>query len=257
MASQLLLESFNLHQITTNTYVYRVDARLGRVFVGILVTSKGTVLIDSGNGTAHANEIQQALQGIAAPPVTHILLTHHHWDHVFGNCVFPNAHIIAHEQTQYHLQIMAQEPWSEHYVKMKGEGQPWGPRLVAMMAEAVPDWTQFKAVPAHETFTNTYQLTLGEVEIEMVHVGGQHEPDSCIVFTRPGNILFLGDATYGRGDRSQWDNQALLTAHKTFLTYPADHFAEGHRLPVTRQRFQARVNQLHQRVQNQSVLAAP
>lgn len=245
---------YNLHQLTDSIYVYHADARLGRCFVGIIISPEGTILVDSGNGTLHGNEIKRAIQGINAPPVTHIVLTHHHWDHVFGSCVFPSARVIAHEMTHYHLNIMAQEPWSEAYVLQKDADKPWGSALAKMMTDAIPDWTEFRAVPAHETFEDKFELSLGDVQIEVHHVGGEHEPDSCVVLARPGNVLFLGDATYGRGKREDWNLQALLQAHETFLTYPADYFVEGHRLPVPRPRFEKRVNRLREQVASQDNL---
>jgi glyoxylase-like metal-dependent hydrolase (beta-lactamase superfamily II) len=210
-----------------------------RPWIGIVATSQGTVLIDSGNGTVHGAAIQAALEQINAPPVSHILLTHHHWDHVFGNCAFPDAYIVAHEQTQQHLEVMAQEPWSEGYVETKGGRR--AQMVMQLMKRAVSDWSTFRAVPAHETFDTFYHLTLGQYRFTVEHVGGQHEPDQCIVHVQPGNVLFLGDAAYGRGSQSQWNYPQLGAALRDFLARRADWYVEGHRTPARAESFARRI----------------
>lgn len=234
-----------LSRLTEHVYVLPGDGGQVRPWLGVVVTPAGTVLIDSGNGPAQAADLQRALDLVQAPPVTHILLTHHHWDHVFGNCVFPQATVVAHELTQYHLQVMAGEPWSSAYIREKAGESPVRRALGELMIQAVPDWTTFRVVPAGITFTDTFRLNLGGTQILMEHVGGQHEPDQCLIHTRPDNVLFLGDATYGRGRREQWDYADLIAAHERFMAYEAAFYVEGHRNVADAARFRARITQLH------------
>lgn len=231
----------DLFHLAGSVYALPGDLRLSRPWLGAVATGEGTVLVDSGNGPVHAAALQGALQRIGAPPVMHILLTHHHWDHVFGNVAFPGAHIVAHEQTQQHLTVMAGEPWSEEYVASKADGFPRGRVVVELMQQAVPDWTAFRAVPADETFQNRYELDLGGCRFTMEHVGGQHEPDQCIIHVQPGNVLFVGDATYGRGPKEQWDRAALDADLRGFFARGANWYVEGHRPPVRAKAFAERI----------------
>ena len=91
------MKTTELYHLTEKIYAFPGDWARLRPWIGIVITNEGTVLIDGGNGPIQASEIKMRLQQLNAPPVTHILLTHHHWDHIFGNCLFPNAHIVAHE----------------------------------------------------------------------------------------------------------------------------------------------------------------
>ncbi len=203
-----------------------------RPWIGVVVTNGGTVLIDSGNGPLQAAQLKEALAGLNTPPVTYILLTHHHWDHVFGNCYFPDATIIAHEGTQYHLNVMATEPWGVEY-NLEKAGASRGMQAVALsMNAAVPDWGTFRAIPAHETFTKQYDLRVGEYDFHIDHIGGLHATDQCVVRVQPGNVLFVGDAPYGsvRGDS---DPNVLLKEKEALLAYGADWYVEGHRRPLS------------------------
>ncbi|MDX1688338.1 MAG: MBL fold metallo-hydrolase [Candidatus Promineifilaceae bacterium] len=233
-----------LQAVTQNVYVLPGDMRIVRPWIGVVVTDAGVVLVDSGNGPAHGRDVLRALEPLGRPPVTHILLTHHHWDHVFGNCAFPDAHIVAHEKTQRHLKVMAREPWSPDYVRAKAAAHPKGEALARMMLDAVPDWDAFRAVPAAETFQDRHELRLGDTTLTVEHVGGQHEPDQCIVHVRPANVLFLGDAVYGRGAPDSWDSPTLIHDLEAFLARGADYYVEGHRSPADRRTFADRIEQL-------------
>ena len=238
-ASGLILEA-----LAPGIYAAGGDQALLRPWVGILVTPAGTLLVDSGNGPLHAADLQAALERLQAPPVTHILLTHHHWDHVFGSAYFPTAHVVAHVQSDHHLQIMAGEPWSYDYVLAKAGTYALGRRVAALMDGAIADWNGFSVRPADETFTGTYRLTLGGFTVEMTHVGGQHEPDQCIVHVQPGNVLFLGDATYGRGGSERWDMAALGAELLAFADRGAEWYVEGHRPPARAARFRQRARRV-------------
>jgi glyoxylase-like metal-dependent hydrolase (beta-lactamase superfamily II) len=238
------VKSPSLQHLAERVYAVPGDMARTRPWVGVVATREGTVLIDSGNGPLHAEDIHKALREIEAPPVTHILLTHHHWDHVFGSCAFPGAHIVAHELTQHHLRIMADEPWSEAYLETKVESMPRGKALVDFMNAAVPDWDDFRVVPATETFATRYEFTLGGYQFEMEHVGGQHEPDQSIVYVRPGNILFLGDATYGRAWTRGWDLETLAATLRGFMGKGAEWYVEGHRSPARPPSFERRIERL-------------
>ncbi len=231
----------DLMPLAEDVYAFPGELALSRPWLGAIVTPEGTVLVDSGNGPVQAQALRTALERMGAPPVTHILLTHHHWDHVFGSASFPGACIVAHEQTQHHLRVMAEEPWSEEYVLSKADNFPRGRVVVEFMRRAVPDWSTFRAVPADETFQERYELELGGYRFEVEHIGGQHEPDQCLVHVRPGNVLFLGDAAYGRGPKSNWDHAALDEALRGFLARGAEWYVEGHRPPVRADAFAERI----------------
>ena len=221
-----------LLHLTDNIYVFPGDLRTVRPWLGVVITPEGTVLIDSGNSPGHAADVQAALDALEAPPVRMILLTHHHWDHVFGSCAFPEATVIAHELTQHHLQVMAGEPWSADYIQQKAGDDPSAQAVAYMMAQAIPDWSTFRAVPAAITFTTTYRLQLGNTHFLLEHVGGVHEPDQCVVHVRPGNVLFIGDLPYGRGSRDTWDTAAIANGLEALLAWDAAYYVEGHRRPA-------------------------
>ena len=229
-----------LRHLAHDIYAFPGELRLSWPWLGVIATAAGTVLVDSGTGPVQAAALQAELDRIGARPVTHILLTHHHWDHVFGSIAFPGAEIIAHEETQKHLLVMESEPWSREYVESKAESFPRGRAVTALINQAVPEWEGFAVRPATRTFRSWHELELGGYRFFIEHVGGQHEPDQCTVLVEPGNVLFVGDATYGRGPKATWDRRALAAAAQHFLDSGAEWIVEGHRAPSTAAAFAER-----------------
>ena len=54
-------------------------------------------LVDTFSSTDEAESARLRIKELINKPVKYIINTHHHWDHTFGNQVFPEAEIIAHE----------------------------------------------------------------------------------------------------------------------------------------------------------------
>jgi hypothetical protein len=58
----------SLYYLTHTIYAFPGDMARARPWVGVVITSEGTVLVDSGNGPLQAAEIQDALYEMGAPP---------------------------------------------------------------------------------------------------------------------------------------------------------------------------------------------
>jgi glyoxylase-like metal-dependent hydrolase (beta-lactamase superfamily II) len=73
--------------------VHRCRLPFCDVTVGLVRGSAGTVLIDTGTTLAEGAAIDADVRRIAGQPVTHIVLTHKHFDHVLGSSVFADADV--------------------------------------------------------------------------------------------------------------------------------------------------------------------
>ena len=65
----------------------------------IIVGDDGVLIIDP-SFTSHAESMKSTIAGITDKPVTHIILSHEHYDHVGGTEVFPGAEIICHRSCE-------------------------------------------------------------------------------------------------------------------------------------------------------------
>ena len=62
-----------------------------------IIGDKGVILIDTGFSDEIGEHLKRAVAKITPKPVTHVINTHHHGDHVLGNSAFKGATIISSE----------------------------------------------------------------------------------------------------------------------------------------------------------------
>jgi glyoxylase-like metal-dependent hydrolase (beta-lactamase superfamily II) len=71
--------------------VFRCRLPFLDVTVGLVVGHQGALLIDTGTTIAEAQAVAHDVDELAASTVTHVVLTHNHFDHVLGSSVFDAA----------------------------------------------------------------------------------------------------------------------------------------------------------------------
>jgi glyoxylase-like metal-dependent hydrolase (beta-lactamase superfamily II) len=73
--------------------VHRCRLPFCDVTIGLVRGRTGAVLIDTGTTLAEATAIDADVRQIAGQPITHVVLTHKHFDHVLGSSVFAEADV--------------------------------------------------------------------------------------------------------------------------------------------------------------------
>src|SRR6185312_4271624 len=67
---------------------------------GIVALGDGTLVFDTFLTPAAARDLRAAAELLTGQPVTYVVNSHYHMDHIHGNAVFDDAHIIATEKTR-------------------------------------------------------------------------------------------------------------------------------------------------------------
>jgi glyoxylase-like metal-dependent hydrolase (beta-lactamase superfamily II) len=172
-------------------YPHDPDPDAIRPAVALIADDRGSVLVDAGNSPEHARKVRTAIGAAGLPAPKWLVYTHHHWDHPWGACAWPDATVIAHSAAVDLLEAEAQRPWSHRYLHDQVEANPkFGPSFRAR-ALAVPDWTGFRVVLPDQAFDDTLTLP---TDVVLRHVGGNHAPDSLIAVA--DGVALLGDAFY-------------------------------------------------------------
>lgn len=73
--------------------VHRCRLAFCDVTIGLVRGRTGALLVDTGTTLAEADAIDADARQIAGRPVTHVVLTHKHFDHVLGSSAFGEAEI--------------------------------------------------------------------------------------------------------------------------------------------------------------------
>ncbi len=144
--------------------------------IAFVLTADGIVAIDAGTTEANARAALAALRRVSAQPITHVILTHAHWDHIGGLGAFitPGTRVIAQAKFADELRIVNETGVSFRYF-FGGEG----PRRYTV----APD----RLVGAHET------LTVGGTELALYPVRGGETEDALLVHLPGSGVLFVGD----------------------------------------------------------------
>ena len=226
-----------LTQLAENVWLWPHDPDFNAVqgCVGVIVGENETALVDAGNSPDLVRQIIDALEERALPGVGRIIYTHHHWDHVYGECVF-DVPIYAHEKCRAILLEEAKKPWSAKYLDRLVARNPKLKVSCKAQARAIRDWDSFRIVPPIRVFSKVEFIDLDGIQIELEHVGGKHAKDSIIVKVPQAKVIFLGDCFYvpplhlrKPGDVS--DNGML----KSVQNDAYDLYVEGHDVPFARE----------------------
>ncbi len=145
--------------------------------LAFILTADGIVAIDAGTTEANARAALTALRQITSQPITHVILTHAHWDHVGGLGALKAAATLVIAQARFadELRIVNETGVPFRYF-FGGEG----PRRY----DVVPD----RLVGSRET------LTVGGTEFVLYPVRGGETEDALLIHLPASGVLFVGDA---------------------------------------------------------------
>jgi glyoxylase-like metal-dependent hydrolase (beta-lactamase superfamily II) len=232
--------SDELQQIAERVWLFARDPDNNKIQpnVGVICTPTQTILIDGGNSPRHARRILTTLAQMSAPPVSYVIYTHHHWDHVFGASVF-GATAIAHEQCRKLLIEAAGKPWSYTYLQEEMRRTPLRESALIALGRAIDDWRSFRILLPAITFMHKLRLYLDGFTLDLEHVGGRHAADSVVVRVLEAGVLFTGDCYYPEPIHLREDNDDTLDGQMIeALADDAIHiYVDGHGDPRSRAEF--------------------
>jgi glyoxylase-like metal-dependent hydrolase (beta-lactamase superfamily II) len=230
----LLKHSFS--QITPHIWWLSPNSETDRPTLGTIVGSHGTLLVDTGNSPTHARHLIQEIEhrGIGLP--TFVLLTHWHWDHIFGASEF-QATTLASCETKRIVSEMAGWEWSDSALDARVAQGIEIAFCRDNIIKELPEPRQLTLRPPDIGFTDLIELNLGDITCEIIHVGGDHAPDSSIVYVPQDKIVFLGDCLYLDiyATPNRYTTAKLFPLIEALLALDADIYFEGHNPnPTTR-----------------------
>ncbi len=181
-----------------------------------VVTPAGVVVIDALGSPALATRLMAEIRKITPQPVTHVLVTHYHADHVYGLQAFKaqGARIIAHRAARVYL--------NSETAKL---------RLEFSRQELAP-WVnaQTHLVEADEWIDADRELVIGGMRFQIKPMGPAHTPEDLVVYLPSERVLFAGDLVFrsripyvGNADSRQW-----IIALDKLLSFDTQVIVPGH-----------------------------
>jgi glyoxylase-like metal-dependent hydrolase (beta-lactamase superfamily II) len=202
------------------------------VGVGLVLGRDGAVVIDTRASGVEGGEVVAAVrEQFPHVRIGHVVNTHVHFDHTFGNIAFAGATIHAHDHVARDLEGDA-ERIKGLFAADPGDGPELG-----YTATDVADVLATRLRGPDRTFATTATIDLGDRVVTLAHRGRGHT-DGDIAIEVPGaDTVFLGDlieesAQPSLGSDSwplEWSE--TLTSHLNWIG-PATVVVPGHGRPV-------------------------
>lgn len=191
-------------QVSPSAWFVQGEAALGspanRNFIsnaGFVVTPAGVVVVDALGSPQLARDLLAAIRRITAQPVTHVILTHYHADHIYGLQEFrkAGATIVANRKG---LEYMNSDTAANRLLASRNDLAPW-----------IDQDTHL--VPADQWIDGPLDLVVGGVRFLVRPVGPAHTPEDQVVFVPSERVLFAGDVVFrgrvpyvGQADSRHW-----------------------------------------------------
>jgi cyclase len=161
--------------------VYALMAsRMPRDNSGVVIGSRGALVIDAGINADMAGQIQDRVRELTDKPILYLVNTNYHGDHTFGNAAFPNSvEIVAHLKTREGMNDLAAEK------KIRS-------RNLFGNDAAIADVTTWRK-PDRVFDEDFLELDLGNRKVELWHVGRGNTPGDTIVYVPETKTAWTGN----------------------------------------------------------------
>jgi glyoxylase-like metal-dependent hydrolase (beta-lactamase superfamily II) len=212
-----------LQQVGPHTFYVQGLAALGSTdnqnFIsnaGFVVAATGVVVIDALGSPALAKRLIAEIKAITDKPITHVIVTHYHADHIYGLQAFKEvgAAIVGQERAR---EYMYSDTARLRLQASRTDLAPW-----------IDDTTRIVAPDQWLTSSTTMELAGTTFQVDVV--GPAHTPEDLAVWVPSERVLFSGDLIFngrlpfvGKANSSHW-----IEALEHLLQYPAAAVVPGH-----------------------------
>ena len=237
----MLTRNHQLAQLSQHIFWYSPDGRTDRPILGVVVGRRKSLMIDAGASTEHAATFLTALDDAGIPAPAYLVLTHWHWDHIFGMSAL-NVPLIAQAGTAAQLAVLRTYTWDDDALDARVAAGVEIPFCQEMIKAELPSRRDIDLRSPDIVFSRELTINLGGISCELHHVGGDHASDSTIVYVPEDKVLFLGDCLYQclHAPQPHYSAAKLLPLLDRLAAFDATHYVEAHNeIILTRQTYNA------------------
>jgi len=177
----------------------------------IIVTDDEAIVIDSQITPAAARALVADLKAVTTKPVRYVVDSHYHYDHSFGNQVFPSeVQVIGHDNTRRRMLTNVMEQYTflnsvqpvparvdalKQRIAQESDPQQKTAleRQVANSLAYLEQVKEVKVTPPNLTFDRTMTLYRGGREIRLEYLGRGHTDTDVVVLLPRERIVCTGD----------------------------------------------------------------
>lgn len=234
-----------LIKLTERIYYMPNDDRTDRPLLGLICGDKYSLVVDAGNSPAHANAFLADVCKLDIPPLKYLVLTHWHWDHVFGIQAM-GLITVCNSGTKENLDKMQKLTWDDSVLGErveKGEEIEFCSKMIKL---EMPVRDGFITGNADIIFKESLEIDLGGIHCKINHIGGCHSEDSTIIYIPDEKTIFLGDCICEDIYSGEWSysRDKLLPMINKIKEYDALYYLTSHHHPESKKEFFNYLNDL-------------
>ncbi|OLO38922.1 Zn-dependent hydrolase [Alkalihalophilus pseudofirmus] len=214
-----------------------------RPVLGIVVGNNKTLLIDTGNSEDHINYFLGELSKRQVPYPDFVVITHWHWDHIFGLAALSKTVSISSEKTRKEMEKLIHLSWSDEALDERVKEGTEIEFCANAIKKEFTDHRDITVTLPDLVFEKQVEIDLGGVTCSVQHVGGDHASDSSIVYIKEEKILFLGDCLYANifSEKENYTIQGTLELLDKLERFEADTYILSHSKQLSKEEFSQQV----------------
>ena len=163
-------------QTHVSEHVYAI---VGYPNIGIVVGSRGTLVIDTGLGARNGATIVRVVQKLAKGPNLYLTTTHYHAEHTTGEQAFPANTVLIRSSVQQEEVVKSLPAHIERFRGLSAQNK----ELLQGVEMRTPD----------VLFDREMKLDLGGVTARLFWLGAAHTKGDELIFVEEDSVLFPGD----------------------------------------------------------------
>ena len=195
-------------RVSDNVYWFQSNV-YAQVTAGVIVGPKWSVLIDTLALPEESIEIRDFVERHLQTKIRYIINTHHHADHTWGNCFFPDATIIAHSRCRKLL--------IERGIPALKEGKKQNMTL-KQVEIALPNITLDKG---------KMTLQIGKKHLQIMPASG-HSEDGIAILVVEDRVLFAGDVLMPLPYLPDGDIEEMRAFYQKIHEMTLENIVQGH-----------------------------
>mgnify|MGYP001167562644 FL=1 len=147
---------------------------------GFIVGDDSVMVIDAMMVASMVDPYLEEIRKVTDKPIRHVVNTHHHVDHSFGNQFYLPAEVVSHQGCREAMLARGAD------VNMLNEQFP----------QYREDWAKTQLNPATITYQDKMNVHLGGRVVELLHPGPAHTYGDTMVYLPQDKVLFSGDVAF-------------------------------------------------------------
>ncbi len=173
-----------VEKLTDNLYVLKALTNGGGGNTSVFITANGVTVVDTKN-PGWGQPLLEKIKTITNNPVTMIINTHTHGDHVSGNVEFPaTVDVVSHENTKANMAAMRPPSFTA-----PPAGGPAPNIFAAHQGHNLPK----------RTFKDKLTIGAGADRIDLYYFGPAHTNGDAMVFFPSARVLHMADVFANKG----------------------------------------------------------